>query len=280
MTTLRIPRAGALLAILLSLAVTGVAAAPPGMDGARGDGPRDAPRVDRPRADDPRRVAPGPDGGRRDDARRSDPGRSEGRRDEGRRDGPPPRLEPGYKFDSRYRHDRYYPPRGHVVDRLPSHPIVIPHHDTRFYFHGGVWYRPDGPRFVVVAPPFGLGISVLPPYYTTLWVGGVPYYYADEVYYNWRPERREYVVVEPPREAEAYVPPTTPETLFVYPKQGQDEQLIATDRYECHRWAVDQTGFDPVQPAADMPAAQLEVKRADYQRATKACLEARGYSVR
>jgi hypothetical protein len=246
-----------ILAVLISLGATLAMADPPSRpDGPRGDGPRmDAPRdFDR----------PGPGDFRRD----------------GRRDFPPPRVEPDYRFDSRYRHDRYYPPRGHVVDRLPGRPIAIPWRDSHYYFNSGIWYRPDGPRFVVATPPIGLGISILPPYYTTLWVGGVPYYYADDVYYAWRPERREYVVVEPPREADTYVPPPAPEQLFVYPKLGQDDKQMASDRYECHKWAASQAGFDPIQPAPDLSASLLEVKRADYQRATKACLEARGYSVR
>jgi outer membrane lipoprotein SlyB len=33
--------------------------------------------------------------------------------------------------------------------------------------------------------------------------------------------------------------------LFVYPGKGQSEQQLSNDRYECHRWAVGETGFDP-----------------------------------
>lgn len=251
------------LALLLASNAGGALADPPPGPGGPG-GPRGEP----PRMEGPR-----------------DPGRPGGdfRREPPRADAPrwtPPRFDPDDRLDSRHRHDRYYPPRGRVVDRLPGHPIEVPFRDTRFYFNAGSWYRPDGPRFIVTAPPIGLGIAILPPYYTTLWVGDVPYYYADDVYYAWRPERREYVVVEPPREAEAYVPPAVPEQLFIYPKNGQDDKQMATDRYECHRWAVSQAGFDPIQPPADLPATSLAAKRADYQRATKACLEARGYSVR
>lgn len=32
---------------------------------------------------------------------------------------------------------------------------------------------------------------------------------------------------------------------FIYPKAGQSEQQQSKDRYECHEWAVSQTGFDP-----------------------------------
>ncbi|MEW5771141.1 MAG: DUF6515 family protein [Pseudomonadota bacterium] len=184
------------------------------------------------------------------------------------------------ELDRRHFHNRYYPPRGVVVDALPRDHVVVPYRDTRYYFHSGVWYRPSGVRFVVVAPPIGLSVSLLPPYYTTIWVGGVPYYYADGVYYLWRPVDRTYVVVDPPNESEVVSLPPEPEQLFIYPKQGQSEQQQAKDRYDCHRWAVDQTAFDPTQPGGGVAPAETAGKRADYQRATKACLEARGYSVR
>jgi len=202
------------------------------------------------------------------------------RGNEHRGDSRKPRVEQGYHLDQRYHHDRYYPSRGMVVDRLPRGPLVVPYRSSNYYFHGGVWYRPTGSRFVVVAPPIGLGISVLPPFYTTLWVGGAPYYYADGVYYHWRPSQRDYVVVDAPREAEVVSLPPKPEQVFVYPKQGQSEQQMANDRFECHSWAVGQTGFDPSQPGSGIAPSQLAEKRADYQRASKACLEAREYSVR
>lgn len=42
---------------------------------------------------------------------------------------------------------------------------------------------------------------------------------------------------------------------FVYPKAGQSEQQQSKDRYECHQWAVQQTGFDPstAPPVASAP---------------------------
>lgn len=190
-----------------------------------------------------------------------------------------PDMEPR-QLDRRHFHNRYYPRRGTAYDHVPRGHVVVPFHNSRYFFHGGVWYRPEGPRFVVVTPPIGLTLSLLPPYYTTVWIGGVPYYYADGVYYAWRPSERVYEVVDPPKDTDVMVLPPEPEQLFVYPKLGQSEQQQANDRYECHRWALDQTGFDPTQPGGGVPSDQTAAKRADYQRATKACLEARGYSVR
>ncbi len=193
--------------------------------------------------------------------------------------------ERGYRMDHRYHHDRYYPRRGFAVDRLPFGYRAVPFRGVRYFFSGGVWYRPFGPRFVVVTPPLGLAISVLPPFYTTLWVGGVPYYYANDVYYAWSPAEHTYVVTEAPPESQVSTqppssqPPST-EQLFIYPEKGQSQQQQATDRYECHHWAVGQTGFDPTQPPGDMSESRLGQKRADYRRAMTACLAARGYSVR
>ena len=70
-----------------------------------------------------------------------------------------------------------------------------------------------------------------------------------------------------------------PDQLFIYPKKGQSEQMQADDRYECHRWSSDQTGFDPTQSGGSVAERLYDSKKADYQRAMKACLEARDYSV-
>ena len=67
------------------------------------------------------------------------------------------------------------------------------------------------------------------------------------------------------------------EQLFIYPRQGQNEKKQADDRYECHRWAVNQTNFDPTKPPESMPESQKLQKHADYKRAMGACLEGRGY---
>lgn len=188
--------------------------------------------------------------------------------------------EHGYWYDRRYGHDRYYPPRGYVVRALPPRYRRVPYHGVDYYFSAGIWYVGSGVGFSVVVPPVGLIAPELPPYYTTIWVGATPYYYAGGVYYVWRPSVPGYAVVAPPNDSKINEEASVPEELYVYPKEGQSEQQQATDRYECHRWAVEQTGFDPTEPAGGVPANQHATKHADYQRAMKACLEGRGYSVR
>jgi hypothetical protein len=36
--------------------------------------------------------------------------------------------------------------------------------------------------------------------------------------------------------------------MFIYPAKGQSQAQQDKDRYECHSWAVQQTGFDPSRP--------------------------------
>jgi hypothetical protein len=68
--------------------------------------------------------------------------------------------------------------------------------------------------------------------------------------------------------------------LFMYPKNGQNEEQQAKDKFECHQWAHNQTGFDPTQPApANQGAQAIAAKTVDYRRAMAACLDGRGYSV-
>ena len=62
--------------------------------------------------------------------------------------------------------------------------------------------------------------------------------------------------------------------LIVYPKNGQNADQTAKDKFECHQWAASQTGYDPTQGTSTNPS-----KRTDYMRAQAACLTGRGYSV-
>jgi hypothetical protein len=127
---------------------------------------------------------------------------------------------------------------------------------------------------------------VLPPYYTMVWFGGVPYYYANDSYYTWSGAQSGYVVVDPPGAEDSastdapQPPPPQGDDLYVYPQQGQSAEQQASDRYDCHKWSSSQTGFDPTQPGGGVSPDQLAPRRADYQRAMRACLEGRGYSAR
>jgi hypothetical protein len=190
----------------------------------------------------------------------------------------------GQYLDNRYQHNHYYPPRGYAVDALPRDRIFVNHYRSPYYFSGGVWYAPRGPRYVVVRPPIGLHVDILPFGFSTVWFGGFPYYYGNETYYMWRDRERDYEVVDPPPGAPAPAAPSDAaapsDDVFIYPKHDQSPEQQAKDRYECHTWSVQQTGYDPSLPAGGVSSDQNAGKRADYFRALGACLTGRDYSVK
>jgi hypothetical protein len=118
----------------------------------------------------------------------------------------------------------------------------------------------------------------------------MPYYYWNSLYYTWSPAYSGYVVTDPPPAAGTdgsadasgayeqapqanYDSGGSAADVYVYPRNGQTPEQTQNDRYECHGWAVSQSGFDPTQQGQSGNPA-------DYKRAMVACLDARGYSAR
>ena len=49
--------------------------------------------------------------------------------------------------------------------------------------------------------------------------------------------------------------------LMIYPAQGQSNEQMEKDKFECYNWAKGQTGFDPMQmPTASSPPPSQEKK--------------------
>ena len=111
---------------------------------------------------------------------------------------------PHVVYDDRFHHNHYYPAPGYAVGVLPEGHLALTFRGgRRFFYHSGVWYEPGPGGYVVVRPPPGIIVPVLPPAYTTVWIGGAPYYYANDVYYAQAPGG--YAVAQPPAE-----PPSAP----------------------------------------------------------------------
>ena len=52
-------------------------------------------------------------------------------------------------------------------------------------------------------------------------------------------------VAEPPPRRVVAVPVQPAPRIFAYPARGQSPEQQDRDQYECHNWAVQQTGVDP-----------------------------------
>lgn len=185
---------------------------------------------------------------------------------------------PGYRDHDRHMdrdrdrsHAFYRPPVGHVIRRLPERHMVVRVRHHPYYYYGGTFYDRYNGTYVIVNAPIGARIATLPAGYMTFGIGPTRYFYFGGTYYIH--DHDAYEVVEPPRQAHRIVDQADTQ-LIVYPARGQSDDQRSQDRYECHRWAVGQTGFDP--SANDQDYSM----KPDYNRAISACLEARGYVVK
>jgi len=198
---------------------------------------------------------PRPEHERHDDYRW--PGRPNGH---GNGWGPGPQYRPGY-----------------VIDRFSERNFRVPYRGRDYFFSGGYWYQPQGPRYVVVRPPYGIRVGYLPDYAQEVWVGSALFFLAAGAYYTYEASTQQYVVVEPP----VANPQPQPQPagngydVMAYPVNGQTPEQIDQDRYDCYRWAVQQSGFDPA-AITYQPAPQVVQT---YRQAQGNCLSSRGYQV-
>ena len=117
-------------------------------------------------------------------------------------------------------------------------------------------------------------MAYLPDYAREVWIGSALFFLAAGAYYSYEASTQQYVVVEPPA---ASPPPQAGNdyNVLAYPVRGQSPQQINQDRYDCYRWAVQQSGFDPA--AMTYPPAPEVVQT--YRQAQGGCLSSRGYQV-
>lgn len=56
--------------------------------------------------------------------------------------------------------------------------------------------------------------------------------------------------------------PVSAQDFFIYPNEGQSQDQLEKDKFECYSWAKQNTGFDPMQtPQASAPPPQQEAKQ-------------------
>lgn len=167
---------------------------------------------------------------------------------------------------------------GEHVRRLPRERVRVSVGSSHYYYFSGSFYRPFGLGYVVVSAPLGARIRTLPVGYVSFVLGTRHFFYVNSTYYRWEPGTREYVVVQEPNGATEAMSQNGSEAdsgeLYAYPNQGQSADQTKRDRYECHLWAAQQSGYDPTY--ADQPTKSSD----DYRRAMTACLVGRGYTVR
>jgi hypothetical protein len=145
---------------------------------------------------------------------------------------------------------------------------AVAQHRSNGYAHDGGHGR-DGGR------GWGYSGGMVPALATLFTIGAVTYWVESDPYYRAEPWGS-YVVLPPANGRSPAL--INSERLYVYPSQAQTPEKQASDEYDCHRWAVAQTGVNPVAPTEGVSIGIGQ--RHDYLRAQSVCLEGRGYSVR
>ncbi|WP_339498524.1 DUF6515 family protein [Pseudomonas silesiensis] len=163
---------------------------------------------------------------------------------------------------------------GHVIDRFPDRDYRVPYGGRDYFYSGGYWYHPQGPRYVVVQPPRGIRVSYLPDYAREVWIGGALLFLAAGSYYAYQESTQDYVVVEPPVQPQPQ-PVGNGYDVEAYPANGQSPERVNQDGYECYQYAVQQSGFNP-RTATYQPDPSVVQ---DYRQAQGNCLSSRGYQV-
>ena len=173
------------------------------------------------------------------------------------------------EFDHRNHLDRYYPKRGLVTTALPAGSVAVDFRSGSIFFHAGAWFRLDGARFIVITPPLGVVVPMLPKDYVTVRSAGTSYYYADRVFYT-AANSAGFTVSAPPLDAALALPlepaaPVAPAISTGTNAQPRTAEQTESDRTDCTTWAH-------AQPLASSDDTM-------FQTAFDACMQGRGYAV-
>ncbi|VVQ12766.1 hypothetical protein PS918_05509 [Pseudomonas fluorescens] len=168
---------------------------------------------------------------------------------------------------------------GHVIDRFPDRDYRVPYRGMDYYYSAGYWYRPLGPRYVVVEPPRGIRVRYLPDYAEQVLIGGSVLFLAAGSYYAYQESTQDYEVVEPPlgtvQPQQQPQPASNGYDVVAYPASGQSPEQVNRDGYECYQYAIQQSGFDPRTATYQPDPSVVQA----YRQAQGNCLSSRGYQV-
>ncbi|GHC17202.1 hypothetical protein GCM10010082_05320 [Kushneria pakistanensis] len=106
-----------------------------------------------------------------------------------------------------------------------------------------------------------------------IWIGDQRYYVSRDSWFMAAGGDGRYTPMPAPREVQ--MAGADMFDVIAYPMTGQDLRQQGKDRGQCHRWAIDQSGFDAVR--ALEPPSRLQANT--YHRALAACLAGHHYSV-
>lgn len=120
---------------------------------------------------------------------------------------------PHYRVPPGTRQLPYHHRPGYITRTIPKVAMTLSLGGLLYYFTDGIYYRRHSSGFIVVMPPVGLIVPVLPLGYTVFQLHGSTYYYYDNVYYVRDTAHQAYRVAQAPDGYAAYKPGDIVETL-------------------------------------------------------------------
>jgi hypothetical protein len=165
---------------------------------------------------------------------------------------------------------------GHVIDRFPDREYRVPYRGMDYFYSGGYWYRPLGPRYVVVNRRAGFASVTcrITPNSVDRRRAAIS---GGRRVLRLSGSTQDYVVVEPPVGSLQPQPqqPNNSYDVVAYPANGQSQEQVNRDGYECYQYAVQQSGFDPRTATYQPDPSVVQA----YRQAQGNCLSSRGYQV-
>ncbi|PIQ22163.1 MAG: hypothetical protein COW65_04710 [Cytophagales bacterium CG18_big_fil_WC_8_21_14_2_50_42_9] len=97
-----------------------------------------------------------------------------------------------------HRNSQSLPRQGERIVFARNRPgVVVAYGGVPYHYDNGIFYRPAGPYFEVVAPPIGIHVRLLPPYYRRIYIGTSIIFYYNGIFYR-QNNTQDYEVVQPP----------------------------------------------------------------------------------
>ncbi len=93
---------------------------------------------------------------------------------------------------------RQLPKRGQKIVRLGGPAVAVKFRGINYHIVRGIFYKPLGGQFVVVAPPVGIRVNALPPEHIVVNLRSESYFYNYGTFYCRVGTSSQYEVVPPP----------------------------------------------------------------------------------
>lgn len=100
-------------------------------------------------------------------------------------------------------HSKYknLPKVGTTVKTTPKGAVMVHPGNVKYYYYGGLFYKPYAGSYIVVKAPRGTRVKVLPANRSLIVVEGQNYYYYYGTYYYADSLNNDYVITAPPKSA-------------------------------------------------------------------------------